>query len=188
MKGFFLTGYMPDLSSGSASAGSCILYTPWTSAHPHQHPGREGTRICFPLGCQWQLEALGWEGDVLGSLFLLFPNLFNSVSCRQECSFCASFKPLSALGMGLVSGAMPNAWPCAWPPAQELSSVCIGNLSLQPPALQSSPWNSGMRNIHPCHFSKPTSKLLHALVKEWSLCGCNHWLNEKGYTGICNGI
>lgn len=35
---------MPDLSSVSASAGSCTVYTPWTPSNPLQHPGQEGTQ------------------------------------------------------------------------------------------------------------------------------------------------
>ena len=137
-------------------AGLGTLHPPWIQSHLYQPPRQEETQNLLyprlPL-----TTGNSRPGDsLLGSLVLLFPNLFNSVSCRQECSFCASFKPLSALGMGLGSGAVPSAWPSAWLTAQELSSVCTGYLSLQPPVLQSSPWNSGMRNIHPCHFSKPT--------------------------------
>lgn len=100
----------------------------------------------------WKLRA---RRQPPGQPIFALSNLFNSVSCRQECSFRASFKPPSALGMGPGSGAAPSTWPGGWPTARELSSACTGYLSVQPPALQSSPGNSGMRNIHPCHFSKP---------------------------------
>lgn len=145
----------------------CALHPPWfLHLTSNQPPRQEETsnplflRLPLTTGNSRPRETASWE-----ACFFLFPNLFNSVSCRQECSFCASFKPLSALGMGPGSGAAPSAWPSGWPTAQELSSVCTGCLSLQLPVLPSPPRNSGMRNIHPCHFSNPNQKLLHALVK-----------------------
>ena len=164
MEGFFPAGCMPALSSVPSRAGCLCTVHPWTLSAPPSTPARRKTRICSTLGCQWQPETLGWEDSVLGSLFLLFPNLFNSVSCRQEWPFCASF----------------NHWvPQAWARSLELCPVRGPVLGPLPRSCQCLHWvsvpstacppifslNSGMRNIHPCPFSKPTQELLHALVR-----------------------
>lgn len=178
--GFSPTGCMPDSSCVFSSWVFVQGTLPGLRLTHTGTPGRKKPRMCSTLGCQWQLETLGWGDRLLSSLFLLFPNLFNSVSCRQECSFCASLKPLRALGMGPVSGTAASAWPGAWLSAQALSSVCTGCLSLHPPVLQSSPWNSGMRkSIHVIFPSLPKS-FLKPLLRAWALCGCRLCLNEKG--------
>lgn len=132
----------------SFSPGACMplcrpqfyaLHSPCIQPHLSQAPRQEETRNLLYSRLPLTTGSSRPGDSLLGSPFLLFPNLFNSVSCRRECSFHASFKPLSALGMGPGSGAAPSTRPGGWPTAQELSSVCTGYLSLQPPVLQSSP-------------------------------------------------
>lgn len=165
MKGFFPAGYTPALSSGPSRTGSWCTVHSLHSVPPHQHPSQEENQNLLYPGLSMTTGNSWLRRQRPGQLVFALSQSVQLSFLPAGVSFLCQLQPLSAPGMGPASGAVPSAWPSAWTSAQKLSSVCTGCLPLQWPALQSSPWNSGMRNIHPCHFSKPTQKLLHALVR-----------------------
>lgn len=168
--------------------GHCALHTPRTQPHLHSPAGRRKPRICSPLGCCRQLETLGWGDSLLGSLFLLLPNLFNSVSCQQECSFCASFKPLSALGLGLACGATASAWPVLGPPPRSCPvsapGICPFSCLSSNLLLGTVGWETSILVIFP---SLPKSCLV-PLLRERAQCVCKHRLMRREGAGAFKGV